>query len=156
MDRLNRLIMMLGALALIIASCVLTFSVVMRYYFHAPTRWQDETAVFLIVGSIFLNAAAVQANRGHVSIDLLGTILSPRLNHLRMILVDLASLAFCVFFAWKSWTLLHEAWVDDYHSSSTWGPPLWIPYGLMAIGMTLLPIQIALGLGKSDPTGKQL
>ena len=72
----------------------------------------------------------------------MGSILPPGADRVRLILVDVASLAFCAFFAWKSWTLWHEAWVDDYRTSSTWAPPLWIPYGLMATGMTLLPIQI--------------
>ncbi len=34
--------------------------------------------------------------------------------------------------------------VDDYHSGSTWGPPLWIPYSLMTVGMTLLSMQLLL------------
>ena len=51
-------------------------------------------------------------------------------------------LAFCIFFAWKSWTLAHEAFVDGQASNSIWGPPLAIPYGMMASGMTLLCVQM--------------
>ena len=70
--------------------------------------------------------------------------LGERLNRVRLLLVDLVSFAFCVFFAWKSWTLWHEAWVDKQTTSSSWGPPLSIPYGLMATGMTLLSLQLLL------------
>ena len=31
---------------------------------------------------------------------------------------------------------------DSFHSESTWGPPLWIPYSLMTFGMTLLGLQL--------------
>jgi len=63
-------------------------------------------------------------------------------NHVRQILVDATSFVFCAFFAWKSWVLLVEAWTENFHSESTWAPPLWIPYSLMTAGMTLLAVQL--------------
>jgi TRAP-type C4-dicarboxylate transport system permease small subunit len=142
MGALNRLIMAVGGVALIGAALVLTYSVVVRYILKIPTDWQDETAVFLLIGATFLCAASVQARRGHIGIEAFATLLSPATNRIRLLVVDILSLAFCAFFAWKSWTLLHEAWVDDQHSTSSWGPPLWVPYLLMASGMTLLSAQI--------------
>jgi TRAP-type C4-dicarboxylate transport system permease small subunit len=65
-------------------------------------------------------------------------------NRARLFLVDIISALFCAFFSWKSWTLFHEAWVDKMTTSSTFSPPLTIPYGLMATGMTLLVIQLIL------------
>jgi hypothetical protein len=53
--------------------------------------------------------------------------------------------------------MLHEAVVEGQTSSSSWGPPLWIPYGLMAAGMTLLCVQILLQIlvGLSSKGGNQ-
>ncbi|WP_298951869.1 TRAP transporter small permease [uncultured Methylobacterium sp.] len=153
MAGLNRLILLLGGLALVAACLVLSYSVAIRYFFKVPTEWQDETAVFLIVGATFLSAAAVQARRGHVAIEALTGLLPARVNAVRLFLADLVSLFFVAFFAWKSWTLLHEAWVDGQISQSTWGPPLWIPYGLMAVGMTLLSLQFVLQLVEAATRG---
>jgi len=131
---------------------VLTSSVVTRYLFKASTDWQDETAVFLLVGATFLCGAFVQAIRGHVGIEALAAVLPDRANEWRRVAVDVLCLGFCTLFAWKSWTLLHEAWVDKQTTTSTWAPPLWIPYFLMAAGMTLLSlqllVQLAAGVGR--------
>ena len=141
---LNRVILIASMGALVLAALILSTGVVLRYFFQTATDWQDEAAVFLLVGATFLCGAHVQSLGGHVAIDVLSSVLSARVNHLRRVLVDAVSAAFCAFFAWKSWTLCHEAWAEKQTTSSTWAPPLWIPYSLMAAGMTLLTLQLAL------------
>jgi len=151
----NSVMMFFGMIALLIASFVLTYSVFSRYLFKAGTDWQDEVAVFCIVGAVFLAGAWVQAQRGHIGIEAIASILPARVNRVRVVAVDLMTLAFCAFFAWKSWTLFHEAWVDRMTTSSTFAPPLTIPYGLMALGMSLLVVQLLLQtIGHFAPKAK--
>jgi TRAP-type C4-dicarboxylate transport system permease small subunit len=138
----NGLIVIVSSVALVIAACILTYGVITRYFLHFSTDWQDEMSVFLIVGSIFMSSAAVQARRGHVAIEAVSSLLSDNVNRWRLFVVDIATFAFCAFFSWKSWLLLEEAIVEGYRSSSTWQPPLWIPYSLMTAGMTLLSVQV--------------
>ena len=140
----NRAIVLVSSIALVIASFVLTYSVVSRYFLHLSTDWQDELSVFLIVGAVFMSSASIQERRGHVAIEAIVGLLPARVNRVRQIIVDATSFVFCAFFAWKSWLLLAEAWTENYHSESTWGPPLWIPYSLMTVGMTLLAVELAM------------
>jgi len=142
LTRINRLVVTLSMLAMLGSCAVLTSGVVMRYFFKTPTDWQDEISMFLLVGSIFMCGAAVQAQRGHLGIEAIAGYLSPAANRWRIWVCDILSLLFCGFFSWKSWTLLYEAWSEGMTTSSTWAPPLWIPYGLMALGITLLTLQL--------------
>jgi TRAP-type C4-dicarboxylate transport system permease small subunit len=141
---LNRFIVLVSSIALVAASIVLTYSVIVRYFLKISTDWQDEMSVFLIIGAVFMSSAAIQARRGHVAIEAISSMLPPRANRIRLLIVDILSFLFCGFFTWKAWTLLEEAWVDNFHSGSTWGPPLWVPYSLMTFGMLLLSFQILL------------
>jgi TRAP-type C4-dicarboxylate transport system permease small subunit len=140
----NNIIVVLAAIALIAACAILSDSVIGRALFHSPNYWQDEAAVFLLVGATFMTSAYVQGQRGHIGIEAFVGLLPPMVNRIRLWLVDVVSFLFCAFFAWKSWTLTREAWVDGQVSNSMWSPPLTIPYGLMAAGMTLLCLQILL------------
>src|SRR5689334_19782150 len=140
----NRIIVVIAAVALVAACVILSYSVLGRALFHSPNYWQDEAAVFLLVGATFMTAAYVQSQRGHVAIEAFVGLMSPLVNKIRLWLVDVASFAFCAFFAWKSWTLAHEAWVDGKVSNSMWSPPLTVPYVLMALGMSLLCLQLLL------------
>ena len=141
---LNDFMVVLASIALVAACAILSYSVITRSLFHSATYWQDEASVFLLVGVTFMTSAFVQSQRGHIGIEAFVGLLSPAMNRLRVLLVDVATLLFCAFFAWKSWTLTHEAWVDGQVSNSMWSPPLAIPYALMAAGMTLLCLQIVM------------
>src|SRR6516165_9197388 len=141
---LHGVIILLAAPALIAACVVLSYSVLGRALFAAANYWQDEAAVFLLVGATFMTAGYVQSQRGHIGIEAFVGLLPPLVNRVRLWLVDVASLLFCGFFTWKSWTLAYEAYSDGQVSNSMWSPPLAIPYGLMALGMTLLCLEILL------------
>ncbi len=133
-----------SAIAVGAAACVLTWEATARYLFKIPSDWQDELSVFLLVGATFLSAAWVQERRGHVGIQALSVILPPAADRIRRFLSDVATFLFCAFFCWKSWSLLVEAVKDGQISNSAWGAPLWVPYGCMAAGMTLLVLQVLL------------
>ena len=138
----NRLVIGLGMIALLLAAAVLTGAVFLRYFLHQATDWQDEVAVFLLVGTTFLCSAYVQQKRGHIGIEALVGLLPARVNRARALAVDVVCCLFCAFFTWKSLTLFLEAIDEGQTTSSTWAPPLAIPYGLMLAGMFLLTVQM--------------
>jgi C4-dicarboxylate transporter, DctM subunit len=140
----------LSAVALVAASAVLTAGVVAGHILHRGLEWQDEMEIFLVAGAVFLSAAAVQGRRGHIGIEVFGSFLSRRWRERRNLLLDALSLMFIVFMTWKSWALLSEAWIEDQVSQSTWAPPLYIPYGVMTLGMGLLAAQLAVQVGEKS------
>jgi len=144
LDGVNAVMAVLSAVAIAVAGLVLTWEVAGRYFFSIPSDWQDELSTFLLIGATFASAAWIQARRGHVAIDALSHLLSPAADRVRRIMADVLSFLFVSFFAWKSVTLLLEALADGQTTPSAWGPPLWIPYGCMSAGMTLLAVQLLL------------
>lgn len=137
---LNKLIVFTSTVAIAIAGGILSWEATARYLFKIPSDWQDEVTIFLLVGATFMSCAWVQHSRGHIGIQALAAILSPRVDRARRVLSDVLSFLFCTFFTWKSWTLLLEAIEDHQISGSAFGAPLWIPYSCMAVGTSLLAL----------------
>lgn len=142
LDAINLVMAIGSAVAILLAGIVLTWEVIGRYFLGSASNWQDELSVFLLIGATFASAGWTQARRGHVGIEALGHLLPPGINRARCFLADLVALLFCAFFAWKCWALLGEAWEEGQTTPSSWGPPLWIPYGCMTFGMALLSLQL--------------
>src|SRR5450631_3393756 len=81
----NEAVMGLSTITILAAACILTLSVVSRYFLKVSTDWQDEASVFLLVGSIFMCCAYVQSYRGHIGIDAVASILPESVNRIRRI-----------------------------------------------------------------------
>jgi len=144
MSALNKCLVLLGSIALMAAALILSYSVISRGFFHAANDWQDEAALFCLVGVTFMCSSYVQEKRGHIGISAIEGLLPHKVNRVRATVIDIISCLFFVFFSMKTWDLLVEAWVDGQVTNSTWAPSLWIPYSMMFAGMVLLSIQLFL------------
>jgi tripartite ATP-independent transporter DctM subunit len=147
--RLVDLVFNLSSISLAVASVVLTAGVIAAHVLARGIDWQDEMEIFLVAGAVFMSSAAVQARRGHIGIEAFGSPRSAARQWLR-VFTDTLSLACVAFIASKSGALLHEAWSEGQVSQSTWSPPMWIPYGLMTAGLTLLALQLAVQVGSKS------
>ncbi len=150
MAGLNHIVFNVSALAVVAAGLILTVCVTISLTTGRSFAWLDEVTIFLIAGAIFFSAGAVQSKRGHIGIEVLAGSLSPRMNAARLLVLDALCLFFCAVFAQKSGLLLHEAYTEGQTSQSAWGPPLWIPYLLLTIGMGLLALQLAVQVGQKS------
>jgi TRAP-type C4-dicarboxylate transport system permease small subunit len=146
LDTVDRALIATCAFATIAAGLVLTHSIAVRYLLHSSTDWQDEMAVFLLAGATFLSASYVQSVRGHIAIEAIQGFLPKPIERIRKIVSDVICFLFCAFFAWQSWLLLMEAIEDGRVTDSAWAPPLWFPYSMMTVGMSLLALRFLVQL----------
>jgi TRAP-type C4-dicarboxylate transport system permease small subunit len=134
----------IAALSLVAAAIIVTEGVIVRKVFGVSTIWQIEASVFLLIFVVFTGAAFVQKNEHHLNVDLVVIHLSPKTREITLIVVSIISCILAVVLAWYAWPMWWEAVVNNEHSESLWGPPLWIPYLFLPLGMTLLFFQYIL------------
>jgi len=130
-----------AALCLVGAAVIVTEGVLVRKILGTSTIWQIEASVFLLIFTVFAGAPFVQKNEHHLNVDLLIIHLSPKTREITLIVVSVISCIFVGIIAWYAWPMWWESVVGNEHSESLWGPPLWIPYLFLPIGMTLLFLQ---------------
>jgi TRAP-type C4-dicarboxylate transport system permease small subunit len=131
----------LSGIVIVACSLVIVFEILVRYLLKWATDWEIEMCVILLIIATFMSAAYTQLKRGHVTIEVLEHVLSPRVNRWRFFIGDLLSFLFCAFVSANAWYFFLEAASDGRVSNSSWAPKLWIPYLFMALGMTMLALQ---------------
>jgi len=140
-DGLTLLTGWMAALSLVAAALIITEAVIARKLFGVSTIWQIEASVYLLMFSVFAGAPFVQKNECHLNVDLLIIHFSPKTREIILICVSIATCLLVLLLAWYAWPMWWESVVRNEHSESLWGPPLWIPYFFLPLGMSLLFLQ---------------
>jgi TRAP-type C4-dicarboxylate transport system permease small subunit len=131
----------LAGLLVAVSAVLLTAEVLARYVYNAPSDWSLELCILMLIAATFMAAGHTLAARAHVNIDIVDHLMSGSLNRWRLLLADLGAAGLCGFVAVNAWRLTGIAWSEGWVSNSTWGPKLWIPFSLIALGMSLLALQ---------------
>jgi C4-dicarboxylate transporter DctQ subunit len=131
----------IAALSLVAAAVIVTEGVIVRKIFGISTIWQTEASVYLLIFTVFTGSAFVQRNEHHLNVDLVVIHLSPKTREITLIVVSIISCVVAAILGWYAWPMWWESVVINEHSESLWGPPMWIAYCFLPLGMTLLFLQ---------------
>jgi TRAP-type mannitol/chloroaromatic compound transport system permease small subunit len=129
----------------------LTYEVIARYVFHAPTIWAYDTTYILYGTHFMLGAAYALFRGGHIRTDMLYSRWSPR----RQGITDAICYLFFFFpgillFLVFSWQEAWHAWlIDERSDASPWRPIIWPLKMAISISCFLLLLQGVAELLKS-------
>jgi TRAP-type C4-dicarboxylate transport system permease small subunit len=130
-----------SALLLLTAMIVVCQMILLRYVFRAATIWQTEAVVFTATAAIFIGAPYVLLKGGHVGVDVIENIVSPR-SGLRLKRIGaVLGLLFCLIMTVATGIHFLEAWQGDWTTPSVAAVPLWMPLAPMLAGFALLCLQ---------------
>jgi TRAP-type C4-dicarboxylate transport system permease small subunit len=136
----------LGELGLAFAVVSISYDVMMRYVFAAPTNWALEINTFILAMLSTIPAADVLKADGHIRITFLIERFRPALRARMPILWAAAGLFFSAIMTWKGGLMAWQAWINNDRMSTSLGTPMVIPYLVIPVGFGLIFLQSAVRL----------
>ena len=136
---------LLAGFATLAIVLLVSYDVLMRYFFDRPQLFVDEVASFLQVLVIFGGAAYTFRVGGHVRVDLITGILRPAVRgwlRLGTLLLGV------VFLAVVIWVTTHSAYTAYSYGrvSAVMLYPLWLPMAFVPAGLALMELAMLVAL----------
>lgn len=144
-DAMSRVLSRIAELVTLVLVASMIYEVAARYIFNAPTIWAFDIS-YMCTGTLFvLGAAYALREDAHVRIDFIAQSMPPGLR--RAIEGVVFFVLLLPIFAMISWFAIGRAWrayvTGEVEMVSPWGPLMWPFYGLLALGLVTLTLQIA-------------
>ncbi|MGE4372624.1 MAG: TRAP transporter small permease subunit [Xanthobacter sp.] len=140
-DSLSRIAAVIAGLMLIAAMLIICEMIFMRYVFRAPTIWETDFVVFAATAAIFMGAPYVLQTRGHVGVDVVEMALPRPARRAVSLFGAICGLLFSLAMTYAMSLFFHEAYVNEWHTSTAAAITLWIPLLPVPIGFGLLSLQ---------------
>jgi TRAP-type C4-dicarboxylate transport system permease small subunit len=136
---LNRAGLVLAGAAMVFMALGITFEVVSRHFFNAPTKWAFEGGEIALTVSVFLAAGFILERERHVRMDLLTGRLREKVRNVLFLAVYPLGLVFSLLLF--STGVSGVKWSLDLGARTfIMGIPIAIPQAMVPIGGFLLSI----------------
>lgn len=142
-DALDRVIGWIAAAILLIAFCLLAFSVFARYVaVNWQIDWILEVVVFMIAWAVMLGVARIEKRAGHIRVDFVLHLMSEKWQRVAEFFALIFALIVGVFYVYAGIFVVEEAIMWGEKTDSTLQIPFWIYYLCMSVAFTIHAIFI--------------
>jgi C4-dicarboxylate transporter DctM subunit len=132
---------MIGGVLILCNAAFITYEVVMRYIFNAPTIWVQEVTIYLTILSGFLALAYALKENAHVKVDFVSVHLHGRTALALEILAALMAILFVAVLGWEGIVMALNTFEAQEHSPTLLRVPVWIPQSFIPLGAALLLLE---------------
>jgi len=158
-DRIADLCGLIAAWLFFAIGAMITYEVVARYVFTAPTVWAEEMSRFFQIWAVYLAAAYVLRHKHLIRITLLIDRLGPGGRRVAEALTLIWIAVFCVIAIWYGMTIVIDSIAIGRASSTMLGVPKWmteiaVPFGFLLLFVQCLAELARLASGGDIDTGK--
>ncbi|GAB5376979.1 MAG: TRAP transporter small permease [Acuticoccus sp.] len=155
--RLTAALAAVSAVLLFAIGAMLTYEVVARYFFNAPTIWAEELSRLFLIWAVFLASAGLLASRDHIRITVLIDRAPKALRRVADVFSYLFVAAITSLIAWHGYPIAQQSFDVGRSTGSMLDIPSWwaqaaVPlcFGLVAIQALLCALDAALGREAPD------
>jgi TRAP-type C4-dicarboxylate transport system permease small subunit len=145
----------LGILSLAFMAVSISYDVILRYVFYAPTYWALEINTFLLAFLCLIPAGDVLRLGTQIRITILYDRLKSDTRAKLDIIRSAVGIFFCAVMVWKGSVMALHAWQHNDRMSTSLGTPMVIPYLFLPIGFALLGLQYLTLLGGKEKKALQ-
>lgn len=143
-DGLSDLCGRLAAVLFVLIGCMITYEVVMRYAFFAPTTWAEEMSRFFQIWAVYIAAAFILRHRHLIVI----TVVVDRLPRAGRLAAELFALAWIAVFSavalWYGAITVAESIAVGRNTATMLSVPQWMTEIAIPLGFGLLLLQSCL------------
>lgn len=138
-DQINTWVARFWGASIVLVTAAILYEVVARGLFGQATVWANETTVYLSAVTYLLGGGYALLRRGHVRIDLIYGMLTPRT---RTVADMIGFVCFALYVGALIWVGSEMAWTSFQQSEGTgtpWNPPIWpVKMAIPIAGLLLL------------------
>ena len=121
---------------------VMVFEVISRYAFNAPTIWSTDVVIMLAGTLYIIGGAYTHYLRGHISVDTLYDLLSPRWQTITRVVLHFPLFVLYIgVLLWVGTGIWWDSMMEGEHAGTLWNPLVW-PFKMMIpLGALLIMLQ---------------
>jgi C4-dicarboxylate transporter, DctM subunit len=141
-QKLNYLGGAISGIFILFLGLIVTYEVIMRYFFRSPTDWVNEIASMLCLGSAFLALGYVMQEKAHIDVDFITKRLSKRNQILFSLIGLILSAIYCALLIWTGTEVAFATFRAGEMNPLGLGIPTFILRGFVPAGGIFLLVEI--------------